>query len=107
MSRDNKILIFAIDSAIAMSDANIDELYDESNEEPKIHFTDNSEYKYLMFAPVFEDGTWAPLCSKDMDEWALCVRATKDGEDLDLMTMQAHVANNRIKGVIYDSTEEG
>ena len=74
------IRVWEIDSAITMCDAVIS----EAEEDPMIHFVSNDEYKYLAFLPLFDDGSYAAVCSKDMKEWVLCVEAIRDGKSVDI-----------------------
>ena len=77
---DAEGFIFEIDAAVSMADAEIIKLKDDFT----IQLDKNTEYKYC-FVSVEENGfNW---CSKDGNEWFLCVSAFVDGEPIDLFEL--------------------
>ena len=72
-----KFPVISISSAVAFAD--IELLADII----KAHV--NKEYRYLTAMPIFEDGSYAAMCSKDMKNWSICASATDvNGEPIDV-----------------------
>ena len=72
----------ALSAAVSMGDANI-----ETN---GIRLHKSDEYKHLAFL-IQEDGIVVPLCSKDGNEYSICIAAYVDGEELPLKDMGEQV----------------
>lgn len=78
-----KIPVMEIDSACAAPDMAFKGI---NGNDIAIELVEDKEYKYLTAMPgLTESGDYLALCSKDMENWALCMGAMKGGEKIDLI----------------------
>lgn len=76
-----EIGVIRIDGAYVVPDSKMK----TTDDEVEIEFIINHEYKYLSAFPIFEDGGYAPVASKDLKSWVICYGAILDGNPLPLL----------------------
>lgn len=72
--------VFKIDSATSFADMKPQIVEGEEG----VMFSDNSKYKYLSAMQLCEDGSYIPMCSKDLKKWSICIGAVIDGKPVDV-----------------------
>ena len=74
---DIKFPVISISSAVAFVDIEL------MGDIIKAH--ENKEYRYLTAMPIFDDGSYAAMCSKNMKNWSICASATDaNGKPIDV-----------------------
>lgn len=68
-----EVKIIKIDGALTYGEMDFDRDVLSFREDEK------SEYKYLAFLPIGENGLTFPCASKDLEHWRICVHVWIDG----------------------------
>lgn len=77
MAKEIQLPIIKCDNAASIADTMLDE--------ENIYIPTNSEYKFLTAMPIFEDGHYCAMCSKDLKKWSICIGAIVDGKPINLL----------------------
>lgn len=76
--------VIKIDSACVAPDTKVDANVGDAI---GIELIENDEYKYLSAFPLFENGDFAPVASKDLESWVICYGARLNGKALNLLDL--------------------
>lgn len=85
-----KIPVIQCEKAFVFPDATITD--------DDVSFVENDDYKFLSAFPLFEDGSYAPMASKDMKDWVMCIGAFVDGDPVDLLKFVKQIQEMVEKG---------